>query len=81
MFKNLLNLLCFFIKTSLIMIRLDMDRASKHGLGDIVTANPYDFNQHEMFTVLQNLTVKFRLSDPYTSLVSHSILLCYTIKH
>ena len=52
---------------------LDMDRALKHGLGGIVQADPFDFNQAEMFATLQRLTLLHRLNDSYTCLVSDSI--------
>ncbi|XP_047122675.1 calcium-dependent secretion activator 1 isoform X1 [Hydra vulgaris] len=49
-------------------IRGDMDRALKHGLGDIVQANPFEFDQAEMFAMLQRLTLLHRLNDSYTCL-------------
>lgn len=48
---------------------IDMDRALKHGLGGIVQANPFEFNQAEMFSTLQRLTLMHRLNDSYTCLV------------
>ena len=49
-----------------------MDRALKHGLGGIVQADPFDFNQAEMFQKLQRLTLLHRLNDSYTCLVSNN---------
>ncbi|XP_057297243.1 calcium-dependent secretion activator 1-like isoform X2 [Hydractinia symbiolongicarpus] len=49
-------------------VKGDMDRALKHGLGGIVQADPFDFNQAEMFATLQRLTLLHRLNDSYTCL-------------
>ena len=48
-----------------------MDRALKHGLGGIIKAGPFDYNQSEMFATLQRLTLLHRLNDSYTCLVSN----------
>ena len=46
-----------------------MDRALKYGLGGIVQADPFDFNQEELFATLQRLTLCFTLNDSSTSRV------------
>ncbi|CAG5130397.1 unnamed protein product, partial [Candidula unifasciata] len=46
----------------------DADRARKHGLDEFVIANPCNFEHHELFSMLQTLTLDYRLSDAYTCL-------------
>ncbi|VDI08515.1 calcium-dependent secretion activator [Mytilus galloprovincialis] len=46
----------------------DADRAKKHGLDEYVQANPAEFDHHELFLVMQTLTLDYRLSDAYTCL-------------
>ncbi|XP_036356657.1 calcium-dependent secretion activator 1 isoform X5 [Octopus sinensis] len=46
----------------------DADRARKHGLDEFVQADPCLFDHHEMFSLLQNLSLDYRLNDTYTSL-------------
>lgn len=46
-----------------------MDRAFKHGFGDIVQADPLHFNQAEMFATLHKATLIHRLNDTYVSKV------------
>ena len=53
-----------------------MDRATKHGLADLVTADAFSFNQAELFATLQRLTLMHRLNDSYTCLVS-----TFLVKH
>ena len=48
----------------------DADRARKHGLDEFVQANPCVFDHHELFKILQTLTLDYRLNDAYTCLVS-----------
>uniref|UniRef100_A0A2C9K1P8 PH domain-containing protein n=1 Tax=Biomphalaria glabrata TaxID=6526 RepID=A0A2C9K1P8_BIOGL len=44
------------------------DRARKHGLDEFVLANPCNFEHHELFSILQTLTLDYRLNDAYTCL-------------
>ncbi|XP_035825527.1 calcium-dependent secretion activator 1 isoform X6 [Aplysia californica] len=46
----------------------DADRARKHGLDEFVIANPCNFEHHELFSILQTLTLDYRLGDAYTCL-------------
>jgi hypothetical protein len=50
----------------------DADRARKHGLDEFVQANPAEFDHHELFQLMQILTLDYRLNDAYTCLVSKS---------
>jgi hypothetical protein len=51
----------------------DADRARKHGLDEFVQANPVMFDHHDLFAMLQTLTLDYRLNDAYTCLVrAHS---------
>lgn len=47
----------------------DADRARKHGMEDFISADPCTFDHASLFKILQNLTLEYRLSDPYSSLV------------
>lgn len=53
----------------------DADRARKHGLDEFVQAYPCDFDHHDLFKMLQTLTLDYRLNDAYTCLVRLSTLL------
>lgn len=53
----------------------DADRARKHGMEDFISADPCTFEHATLFKLLQNLTLEFRLNDPYCSLVSTSFKL------
>lgn len=46
------------------------DKAKKHGMEDFVTADPCKYDHATLFKLLQNLTLDYRLNDPYASLVS-----------
>ncbi|XP_078339527.1 calcium-dependent secretion activator 1-like isoform X6 [Crassostrea virginica] len=46
----------------------DADRARKHGLDEFVQANPVMFDHHDLFAMLQTLTLDYRLNDAYTCL-------------
>ncbi|XP_074661800.1 calcium-dependent secretion activator 1-like isoform X2 [Tubulanus polymorphus] len=46
----------------------DADRARKHGLDEFVQADPCAFHHHDLFKVLQTLTLDYRLNDAYTCL-------------
>lgn len=50
---------------------LDHDRARKHGLEDLIQADPSTFNHHVLFEKLQNLTLTHRLNDSYSCLVCY----------
>lgn len=51
-------------------IQGDADKARKHGMEDFISADPCTFDHHNLFRILQNLTLEYRLNDPYASLVS-----------
>ncbi|ESN91524.1 hypothetical protein HELRODRAFT_70306 [Helobdella robusta] len=44
------------------------DKARKHGLEEFVTAVPGNFEHHDLFKLLQKLTLDYRLNDQFTSL-------------
>lgn len=48
---------------------IDADRARKHGMEDFISADPCQFDHAALFKLLQNLTLEYRLNDPYCSLV------------
>ncbi|KAJ8885538.1 hypothetical protein PR048_011736 [Dryococelus australis] len=45
------------------------DRARKHGMEEFISADPCKFDHAMLFKMLQTLTLDYRLSDPYCSLV------------
>ncbi|XP_057323000.1 calcium-dependent secretion activator isoform X2 [Microplitis mediator] len=49
-------------------IQGDADRARKHGMEDFISADPCKFDHANLFKFLQNLTLDYRLNDPYCSL-------------
>ncbi|XP_015602343.1 calcium-dependent secretion activator isoform X2 [Cephus cinctus] len=49
-------------------IQGDADRARKHGMEDFISADPCKFDHASLFKFLQNLTLDYRLNDPYSSL-------------
>ncbi|KRT84972.1 Pleckstrin homology domain containing protein [Oryctes borbonicus] len=49
-------------------IQGDADRARKHGMEDFISADPCTFDHASLFKLLQNLTLDYRLNDPYCSL-------------
>ncbi|KPU74921.1 uncharacterized protein Dana_GF19004, isoform E [Drosophila ananassae] len=49
-------------------IQGDADKARKHGMEDFISADPCKFDHATLFKTLQNLTLEYRLSDPYASL-------------
>ncbi|KAH8403610.1 hypothetical protein KR222_009342, partial [Zaprionus bogoriensis] len=51
-------------------IQGDADKARKHGMEDYISADPCSFDHATLFKTLQNLTLDYRLNDPYASLVS-----------
>ena len=54
----------------------DADKARKHGLDEFVHASPSNFDHNEFFSLLQRLTIDYRLSDQFTCLVS---VICYLL--
>lgn len=40
---------------------------------DFISADPCQFDHASMFKILQNLTLEYRLSDPYCSLVRRTV--------
>lgn len=52
------------------IFNLDADKARKHGMEDYISADPCTFDHANLFKTLQNLTLEYRLNDPYASLVS-----------
>lgn len=52
-----------------IALFIDADRARKHGMEDFISADPCQFDHASLFRLLQNLTLEYRLNDPYCSLV------------
>ncbi|CAD7094035.1 unnamed protein product [Hermetia illucens] len=46
----------------------DADKARKHGMEDFISADPCTFDHASFFKILQNLTLDYRLNDPYASL-------------
>lgn len=51
-------------------IQGDADKARKHGMEDFISADPCTFDHATLFRILQNLTLDYRLNDPFASLVS-----------
>ncbi|XP_043069340.1 calcium-dependent secretion activator isoform X6 [Drosophila bipectinata] len=49
-------------------IQGDADKARKHGMEDFISADPCKFDHAALFKTLQNLTLEYRLNDPYASL-------------
>lgn len=60
----------------LIFVIVDADKARKHGMEDFISTDPCTFDHATLFKTLQNLTLEYRLNDPYASLVSLSDF-CY----
>ncbi|KAF7490438.1 Calcium-dependent secretion activator [Sarcoptes scabiei] len=46
----------------------DADRARKHGMDEFIQADPCKFNHHQLFSLLQRETLKYRLEDQYCSM-------------
>jgi len=58
-----------FDMVSFVWCVVDADKARKHGLDEFVQASPSKFDHHEFFSLLQRLTLDYRLSDQFTCLV------------
>lgn len=61
------------LSLTLCLVFVDADRARKHGLDEFVQANPVMFDHHDLFNMLQTLTLDYRLNDAYTCLVRHPL--------
>lgn len=46
----------------------DTERARRHGMEELISADPNRFDHHTLFRHLQTLTLDYRLADPYCSL-------------
>ncbi|OQR69670.1 Ca2+-dependent activator protein for secretion 2 isoform A-like [Tropilaelaps mercedesae] len=46
----------------------DTERARRHGMEELISADPNRFDHHALFRHLQTLTLDYRLADPYCSL-------------
>jgi len=68
--RNLIHLIWKLNSKPGLCARADADRARKHGMEEYISADPCKFDHHNLFKSLQTLTLDFRLSDPYCSLVS-----------
>ena len=49
----------------------DADIARKHGMEEYIAADPITFDHALLFKKLQNYSLDWRLSDPFSSLVNH----------
>jgi len=56
--------------SSISKIQGDADKARKHGMEDYISADPCQFEHAHLFRLLQNLTLDYRLNDPFASMVS-----------
>ncbi|XP_058794999.1 calcium-dependent secretion activator [Phymastichus coffea] len=54
--------------SNLSKIQGDTDKAKKHGMEDFISADPCKGQHNDLFKLLQNLTLDYRLNDPYCSL-------------
>ncbi|XP_020809844.1 calcium-dependent secretion activator isoform X5 [Drosophila serrata] len=54
--------------SALSKIQGDADKARKHGMEDFISTDPCTFDHAALFKTLQNLTLEYRLNDPYASL-------------
>ncbi|XP_043063159.1 calcium-dependent secretion activator isoform X3 [Drosophila yakuba] len=54
--------------SALSKIQGDADKARKHGMEDFISTDPCTFDHATLFKTLQNLTLEYRLNDPYASL-------------
>lgn len=59
-----------FVSLFVFKLCLDADKARKHGMEDYISADPCSYDHATLFKTLQNLTLEYRLNDPYASLVS-----------
>lgn len=57
--------------SSISKIQGDADKARKHGMEDYISADPCQYDHAQIFKLLQNLALDYRLNDPFASTVSH----------
>jgi calcium-dependent secretion activator len=55
--------------SSISKLQGDADKARKHGMEDYISADPCQFEHAQIFKLLQNLTLDYRLNDPFASMV------------
>ena len=59
----------------------DTDRARKHGMEEYIAADPIKFDHHQLLSKLQSLSLDWRLSDPFASLVNiHIYRFMYSLR-
>lgn len=58
--------------SSISKIQGDADKARKHGMEDYISADPCQFEHAHLFKLLQNLTLDYRLNDPFASMVRNA---------
>lgn len=56
--------------SSISKLQGDADKARKHGMEDYISADPCQFEHALLFKMLQNLTLDYRLNDPFASMVN-----------
>lgn len=50
-------------------MKIDTDRTKTSGFDEYIQSDPCKFDHHDLFKLLQTVTLDFRLNDPYCSLV------------
>lgn len=70
LFTSILHL-CMLNLIDYFLLCIDADKARKHGMEDYISADPCTYDHATLFKTLQNLTLEYRLNDPYASLVSY----------
>lgn len=63
--------------SSISKLQGDADKARKHGMEDYISADPCQFEHAQLFKLLQNLTLDYRLNDPFASMVRFFFYFCY----
>ena len=51
----------------------EADRVRKLGMEEYMQADTCSFNHHQLFRILQNLTLTYRLSEPVVSLGMYNL--------
>jgi len=46
-----------------------LDEAFKRGLADVIQADPREFDQNQLYSVLQNLTISYQLKEHITMVI------------
>ncbi|XP_070498250.1 calcium-dependent secretion activator isoform X4 [Chironomus tepperi] len=54
--------------SSISKLQGDADKARKHGMEDYISADPCQFEHAQLFKLLQNLSLDYRLNDPFSSM-------------